>query len=90
MIRTNLSSAQIDLNFNVAYKRFMAGTSYSFANAIKFGFGYDILNRYRISYSSLFSLSRIRRGTNGTHELALRILLNSKTDHRILKNFALF
>lgn len=90
MIRSNLSSAQIDLNFNAAYKRFMAGASYSFTDVIKFGFGYDILERYRISYATPISIRRVFSIGNRSHEFAFRILLNKKTDHRILSDFGLF
>lgn len=88
--RSNLRSIQLDFNFNASYKRWMGGVRYMLTDGLALGVGYDFLDRYRLSYSNVIGLSRIRRGSNGTHELAFRILLNSKTDHRILKNFALF
>jgi hypothetical protein len=88
--RSNLSSIRLDFNFNASYKRWMGGVRYILTDGLVLGVGYDFLDRYRLSYSNVIGLSRIRRGSNGTHELAFRILLNSKTDHRILKNISLF
>lgn len=89
-VQSNLSTMRVELNFNAAYHGFIAGIKFHVADYFALGIGYDILDRYRISYSTVLPVRRLISGSNRTHEIGLRILLNSKTEYRIIDNFGIF
>lgn len=63
---------QADINLNVLYKnQFWIGASYRTSDAISALIEYQTNFRFRIGYSYDFTLSNIRRYSNGTHEIMI-------------------
>lgn len=63
---------QADINLNVLYKnQFWIGASYRTGDAVSALIEYQTNFRFRIGYSYDFTLSNIRRYSNGTHEIMI-------------------
>lgn len=63
---------QADININVLYKnQFWIGASYRTGDAISALIEYQTNFRFRIGYSYDFTLSNIKRYSNGTHEIMI-------------------
>mgnify|MGYP000400707346 CR=1 FL=1 len=84
IVQTDLSSIQYKINLNARYKGLYIGLSTEFVNYYIVGIGYEFVNRYRLSYTYDLTTSRIRRGSNGSHEIGIRILLFDRPEHRLM------
>ena len=63
---------QADFNLNILYKdQFWMGASYRTGDAVAAIIEYQTNFRFRIGYSYDFTLSNIRRYSNGTHEIMI-------------------
>lgn len=63
---------QADINLNVLYKdQFWIGASYRTGDAVSAIIEYQTNFRFRIGYSYDFTLSKIRRYSEGTHEIMI-------------------
>lgn len=73
-------------SINAQYKKLYAGTSYHHNSNINFAVGYEFLDVIRLSYNFEIYTSVIQ-GSNGTHELAIRVwLFKDKAKRQFISN----
>lgn len=82
LVKTDLASAQIDINAMITYnKRFWSGVSYRLQDAVVFLFGLNI-EQISVGYSYDFTTSSLgRRGRSfGSHEIMLQYSFDLQLD----------
>lgn len=72
LIVTDIKSSRLSLNSIVRYnKKFWGGVSYRINEAVTGMIGFELFNGFRIGYAYDFSLSRISKYNDGSHEFML-------------------
>ncbi|MCO4807089.1 type IX secretion system membrane protein PorP/SprF [Salibacteraceae bacterium] len=90
MVKTDLSSAQFDLNLIAEWNNFLwGGASYRFTDAATLlgGINYGLpKGNIRVGYAYDITTSRIRTGSNGSHEFFVQYCLKLKTPPPVQKH----
>jgi type IX secretion system PorP/SprF family membrane protein len=90
MVKTNLSSAQFDVNLIAEWNNFLwGGMTYRFTDAATLlgGINYGLpKGNIRVGYAYDITTSRIRLGSNGSHEFFVQYCLKLKTPPPVQKH----
>lgn len=79
MITKVQSSTFVDLNTKVAFRnKLYIGGSYRHKDSFSALAGFNINHLFNLSYSCDFSVSRLQKVSNGSHEIVLGLLLNNR------------